>query len=60
VERYKWDWPSIYDLRRVRARALGAEYQPYVVVVDAEGRVVARHAGAGTDAIWEALAAKLP
>jgi hypothetical protein len=45
---------------RARARSLGAEYQPHVVLIDAEGRIVGRHVGAGTDAAWEQLAAKLP
>jgi hypothetical protein len=31
-----------------------------VIVVDAEGRIVARHEGGGDAAIWEDLAAQLP
>jgi hypothetical protein len=60
VDKYDWDWPSIHDPRRVRARSLGAEYQPHVVLVDAEGGIVGRHVGGGTDADWERLAEKLP
>jgi hypothetical protein len=59
VRKYGWDWPSIHDPRRVRARALGAEYQPHVVAIDAQGRIVGRHIGLGNEALWEALAAKL-
>jgi hypothetical protein len=60
VERYGWDWPSISDPERVRARTLGATYQPHVFVVDAEGRIVASHEGRGDTEIWESLAAQLP
>ena len=60
VERYGWDWPSISDPERVRARKLGATYQPHVFVVDAKGRVVASHDGRGDAEIWESLAAQLP
>jgi hypothetical protein len=59
VRRYGWDWPSLLDPQRRRARALGAEYQPHVVAIDAEGRIVGRLQGRGDDASWEALAAKL-
>jgi hypothetical protein len=60
ADKYDWDWPSIHDPQRVRARSIGAEYQPHVVLVDAEGRIVGRHVGGGSDAQWEQLAAKLP
>jgi peroxiredoxin len=60
VEEKGWTWPSISDPRRGRARKLGAEYQPHVIVVDAEGRVVTSHEGGGDAETWEALAAQLP
>jgi hypothetical protein len=59
VEKYGWDWSSINDPFRQRARALGATYQPHVVAIDARGRIVGRHIGAGVRENWEALAAKL-
>jgi hypothetical protein len=40
----------------VRARRLGAEYQPHVIVVDEEGRIAGSWEGLGDDAAWEALA----
>jgi hypothetical protein len=59
VRRYGWDWPQLLDPRREQARKLGAEYQPHVVAIDAEGRIVGRLQGLGSEASWEALAAKL-
>jgi hypothetical protein len=59
VKKYDWDWPSIHDPQRVRARSLGAEYQPHVILVDADGGIVGRHVGGGSKAEWERLAAKL-
>jgi len=56
VDRYGWTWPSIQDRARARARSLGAEYQPYVIVVDAEGRIAGSLEGRGEAATWEALA----
>jgi Ca2+-binding RTX toxin-like protein len=56
VQRYGWDWPSIQDPRRDRARALGAEYQPHVIAIERAGRIVGRHTGAGQRADWERLA----
>jgi hypothetical protein len=44
----------------VRARKLGADYQPHVFVVDAQGRIVASFEGRGDAEIWESLAAQLP
>ena len=58
VEEYGWTWPSILDRRRVRARSLGAEYQPHVIAIDKEGRIVGSFEGGGDDAAWEALAAR--
>ena len=59
VERYEWTWPSILDGARERARSLGAEYQPHVIVVDEEGRIVGSVEGGGEKADWEALAQRL-
>ena len=56
VERYGWTWPSIRDPERARARTLGADYQPHVIVVDAEGRIAGSLEGRGEAATWEALA----
>jgi hypothetical protein len=60
VDRYGWTWPSILDPERERARALGATYQPHFVLVDADGRVVASHEGAGDEEVWKSLVAQLP
>jgi peroxiredoxin len=60
VERYGWTWPSISDPDRERARRLGADYQPHVIVVDSEGRIVTSLEGRGDQESWEALAAQLP
>lgn len=56
MERYGWTWPSIRDPERARARTLGADYQPHVIVVDAEGRIAGSLEGRGEAATWEALA----
>jgi hypothetical protein len=60
VSEFGWEWPSISDPRRELAKTLGADYQPEVIVIDAQGRIVASLEGAGDDEAWEALAAKLP
>jgi cytochrome c biogenesis protein CcmG, thiol:disulfide interchange protein DsbE len=60
IQRYGWTWPSIVDPERRRATQLGAEYQPYVAVIDADGRIVASYAGGGEASTWEALVARLP
>lgn len=60
VERNGWTWPSLQDPERERARRLGATYQPHVIVVDAEGRIVTAFEGGGNEEIWEDLAATLP
>jgi hypothetical protein len=44
----------------MRARTLGADYQPHVFAVDAQGRIVASHEGGGDAEIWESLATQLP
>jgi hypothetical protein len=59
VERYGWTWPSIRDHDRRRARRLGAEYQPHVIAIDADGNIVGSYEGGGSDADWEALAARV-
>jgi hypothetical protein len=56
VERYGWTWPSIRDRERRLARSLGAEYQPHVIAVDADGRIAGSFEGGGEDADWETLA----
>ena len=60
VEQYEWSWPSISDPDRALARSLGADYQPHVFVIDAQGRVVTSYEGRGDSATWESLAAQLP
>lgn len=57
---YGWTWPSIVDPQRRRARQLGADWQPFVAVIDADGRIVATYAGGGQKSIWEALVGRLP
>jgi len=42
------------------ARSIGAEYQPHVILFDAQGEVAGRFEGGGTEADWERLAARLP
>jgi hypothetical protein len=43
----------------VRARKLGAEYQPHVFVIDDKGRIVGSFEGGGEEADWEALAERV-
>jgi hypothetical protein len=59
LERYGWDWPQIEDPERRLARSIGADYQPHVILFDANGRFVGRFEGGGTAADWEDLAARL-
>jgi hypothetical protein len=59
VAEYGWTWPSIEDPERERAKLLGADYQPHVIVLGPDGEVVDRFAGAGTAADWEALAERV-
>jgi hypothetical protein len=59
LRRYGWTWPSISDPRRTLARRLGATYQPAVILIDAQGRVVGGFQDAGNPARWNALKAKL-
>jgi hypothetical protein len=59
VKRYAWSWPSIVDPQRRLARRFGANYQPAVILIDAQGRVVAGFEGRGTPALWNALKRKL-
>lgn len=56
MRRYGWRFPSLLDPRRVRARRLGAEYQPVVIVLNSRGTIVARHVGAGSGQVWARLA----
>ncbi len=60
VERYDWTWPQMQDPERARAKQLGAAYQPYFILVDAQGGIVDRWEGGGDAEIWEAMVAKLP
>jgi|RhiMetdeSRZDD1v2_1073273.scaffolds.fasta_scaffold169423_3 hypothetical protein len=48
------------DPDRVRARQLGATYQPHFILVDDRGRVVDTWEGGGDAGIWDAMLAKLP
>jgi len=48
------------DPERMRARQLGADYQPHFILLDAEGRVVDEWEGGGDAGVWEAMLAKLP
>ena len=60
VERYGWTWPSVRDPQRRRARSLGAEYQPHVILIDADGGIVDSWQGGGDAEVWERMIAKLP
>lgn len=55
-----WDWPQIKDPNREIARRIGATYQPYVALLDAEGTVVATLDGGGERELWEAMIDRLP
>jgi hypothetical protein len=54
-----WDWPQIRDPDRALARSLGADYQPHVLLFDAQGEQVGSFEGGGTAADWEALLERL-
>jgi hypothetical protein len=60
VKEFGWTWPSIHDPDRRLAKRLGADYQPYVAVIDADGRIVATFDGGGDEPTWEALVERLP
>ena len=55
LRRYGWGWPQILDTRRERARSLGGDYQPFVALIDEQGRVVGTFDGGGTHDDWEGL-----
>ncbi|HVM17959.1 MAG TPA: hypothetical protein VM290_10300 [Gaiellaceae bacterium] len=59
VEVNGWDWPQVVDPDRQRARHLGADYQPHVIVLGPDGEVLDRYGGQGTPADWEALAERV-
>jgi hypothetical protein len=59
VEEFGWTWPSIEDPERERARRLGADYQPHVIVLGPDGEVLDRFAGEGRQSDWEALAGRV-
>ena len=54
-----WAWTQIHDPDRTLARSIGADYQPHVILFDAEGEAVGDFKGGGTKADWERLAAQL-
>ena len=56
---FGWNFESIQDPSRALARRLGAEYQPFVALIDADGRIVGTFGGGGTADDWAALAARL-
>jgi hypothetical protein len=60
LDEHGWEWPQIRDTDRVLAKRLGADYQPYVALVDAQGEIVATLDGGGTEAQWAAMLEKLP
>jgi hypothetical protein len=60
VDEHGWEWPQIRDTERVLAKRLGADYQPYIALVDAQGEIVATLDGGGTEAQWAAMLEKLP
>jgi hypothetical protein len=60
MDKYGWTWPSIVDPQRKRAKSIGADWQPFVAVIDADGKIVASYAGGGEKSIWEALVGRLP
>jgi hypothetical protein len=43
----------------VLAKRLGADYQPFVALLDANGDIVATLDGGGTDAAWAAMLEQL-
>ena len=60
MKEFGWTWPSIQDPERDSPKQLGADYQPYVAVIDADGNIVATFDGGGDEATWEALVERLP
>jgi len=56
---YGWDWPQIADPRQELAGSLGIAGHPAVAAVDADGNVVARQIGVGTQEQWDELLAAL-
>jgi hypothetical protein len=57
-EEFGWTFPSIFDPDRSLAGQLGASYQPFYAVLDAEGHLVARsltRGGAGWEFLLDAL-----
>ena len=59
LERHGWSWPQLHDPERALAKRLGADYQPYVALVDAQGEVVATLDGGGTETEWAAMLEQL-
>jgi hypothetical protein len=57
-DEFGWTFPSIFDPDRSLAGQLGASYQPFYAVLDAEGHLVARsltRGGAGWEFLLDAL-----
>ena len=59
VRRHGWTWQQIADPARRRAKLLGVDYQPAVVLIDEEGRIAGRFDGEGEEADWQALLDRL-
>ncbi|MEI7759846.1 MAG: TlpA disulfide reductase family protein [Thermoleophilia bacterium] len=59
LKRYGWTWPSIADPQRTLSRRFGANSQPAILLIDAQGRFVAGFQGRGTPARWNDLKRKL-
>ncbi|MGI9659506.1 MAG: TlpA family protein disulfide reductase [Gaiellaceae bacterium] len=46
-EEFGWTFPSVFDPDRSLAAQLGASYQPFYALLDAEGNLVARSLQSG-------------
>jgi hypothetical protein len=58
AEEFGWDFPVLLDADlRLSQRLFGGPVHPAVVLLDAEGGVVARHIGVSGPIVWDALAA---
>ena len=58
LEEFGWTFPSVFDPDRSLAGRLGASYQPFYAVLDADGELVARSLSGGHDG-WESLLEEL-
>lgn len=59
VREFGWKFPSLVDPNRELAGRLGAAYQPMIVLLDEEGRIVGRRLDGDEPSDFEALAAGL-